>query len=156
MQKGSMKVLYTMIIWLTSCCVMIDGRKGQQWTSQAKLKASSCMNKWSKYEPGLYAVGTEPRVGIGQRAFLIQTSRTFSPPSLFYPFKVQDLHFTLWPRALTMNCWGPLILVPRPRNVEIEIFVWSQAFKSIVETCDRALNRMLYQHHPIHVGPCTH
>jgi hypothetical protein len=70
---------------------MIDGRKGQQWTSQAKLKASSCMNKWSKYEPGLYAVGTEPRVGIGQRAFLIQTSRTSYPPSLFYPFKVQDL-----------------------------------------------------------------
>lgn len=84
-------ILYTLTIWLTSCCVMIDGRKGQQWTSQAKLKASSCMNKWNKYEPGLYALGTEPRVGIGQRAFLIQTSRTSSPPSLFYLFKVQDL-----------------------------------------------------------------
>ena len=96
---------------------MIDGRKGQQWTSQAKLKASSCMNKWSKYEPGLYAVGTEPKVGIGQRAFLIQTSRTFSPPSLFYPLKVQDLR-SLYCMAKGLDHKMLRALETKPETVE--------------------------------------
>lgn len=50
-------------------------RSGQQWTTHAQLKNGPYMNKWTKYEPGLYGLGTEPKVGIGQRAFLVQTAR---------------------------------------------------------------------------------
>lgn len=54
-------------------------REGQKWTNLAKLKAHGHFaNKWRKHEPGLYSFATEPKVGIGQRAFLIQTSRMFS------------------------------------------------------------------------------
>lgn len=50
-------------------------REGQKWTNLAKLKAHGHFaNKWRKHEPGLYSFATEPKVGIGQRAFLIQTS----------------------------------------------------------------------------------
>lgn len=47
---------------------------GQQWVTHAQLKNELHMNKWTKYEPGLYALNTEPKVAIGQRAFLVQTT----------------------------------------------------------------------------------
>jgi hypothetical protein len=31
------------------------------------------MNKWTKYEHGLYGIGTEPKFGTGQYAFLVQS-----------------------------------------------------------------------------------
>lgn len=63
---------------LLSVNFMILCRDGQQWTTHTQLKNGPYMNKWTKYEPGLYAFNTEPKVGIGQRAFLIQTARNFS------------------------------------------------------------------------------
>lgn len=56
-------------------CVNLYLRGGQQWTTHAQLKDGPYMNKWTKFEPGLYAFNTEPKVGIGQRAFLVQTAR---------------------------------------------------------------------------------
>jgi glyoxylase-like metal-dependent hydrolase (beta-lactamase superfamily II) len=61
------------------CPICSDERQavpkgGQQWTTHTQLKNGPYMNKWTKYEPGLYAFNTEPKVGIGQRAFLIQTA----------------------------------------------------------------------------------
>ena len=60
-----------------SCSLVCGGfcRGGQQWTTHSQLQNGPFMNKWTKYEPGLYAFNTEPKVGIGQRAFLVQTAR---------------------------------------------------------------------------------
>ncbi|KAG0586981.1 hypothetical protein KC19_2G132300 [Ceratodon purpureus] len=61
------------------CPICSDERQavpkgGQQWMTHAQLKNGPFMNKWTKYEPGLYGFSTEPKVGIGQRAFLVQTA----------------------------------------------------------------------------------
>jgi len=48
------------------------GPDGQQWTTLEALR-SSHRNVIKAEEPGLYSINTEPKVGIGQRAFLIQT-----------------------------------------------------------------------------------
>ena len=45
---------------------------GQKWTTLEDLRASH-KNRIKKEEDGLYSINTEPKFGIGQRAFLIQT-----------------------------------------------------------------------------------
>jgi hypothetical protein len=47
---------------------------GQQWTTLEQLR-SSHKNTIKQEEAGLYSINTEPRFGIGQRAFLIQTAQ---------------------------------------------------------------------------------
>jgi hypothetical protein len=47
---------------------------GQKWTTLEDLRASH-KNVIKQEEPGLYSINTEPKFGIGQRAFLIQTAR---------------------------------------------------------------------------------
>lgn len=49
------------------------GADGQQWTTLEAVRAKY-KNTIKPEEPGLYSVNTEPHFGIGQRAFLIQTS----------------------------------------------------------------------------------
>jgi hypothetical protein len=48
------------------------GFNGQEWTTLAELRARH-KNVIRQEEPGLYSINPEPKVGIGQRAFLIQT-----------------------------------------------------------------------------------
>jgi len=47
---------------------------GQQWTTMDSLR-STHKNTVKREEPGLYSINTEPKFGIGQRAFLIQTPK---------------------------------------------------------------------------------
>ena len=47
---------------------------GQKWTTLEELR-SSHKNIIKQEEPGLYSINTEPKFGIGQRAFLIQTDK---------------------------------------------------------------------------------
>lgn len=60
-----------------SCKICVDDRQyvppqGQVWTTQGKL-GQAHRNCWQLLEPGLYGVGTEPKLAIGQRAILIKT-----------------------------------------------------------------------------------
>src|ERR1700677_2881816 len=45
---------------------------GQKWTTLDAIQ-SSYKNINNQEEPGLYSINTEPKLGIGQRAFLLQT-----------------------------------------------------------------------------------
>jgi hypothetical protein len=61
-----------------SCPICTDSRQfvgfdGQQWTTLAQLRAEYS-NKFEEEEPGVHSFHTNPTFGIGQRAFLIQTS----------------------------------------------------------------------------------
>jgi hypothetical protein len=47
---------------------------GQKWTTLQELR-SSHKNVIKQEEPGLFSINTEPRFGIGQRAFLIRTEK---------------------------------------------------------------------------------
>jgi hypothetical protein len=47
---------------------------GQKWTTLAELR-SSHKNVIKQEEAGVFSINTEPRFGIGQRAFLIQTEK---------------------------------------------------------------------------------
>src|SRR5205823_5724320 len=48
------------------------GLNGQEWTT-LKAMRSTHKNVIKQEEPGLYSINTEPKFGIGQRAFLLQT-----------------------------------------------------------------------------------
>jgi hypothetical protein len=59
------------------CPICLDERQyvhpdGQQWTTLEDLRASH-KNVIKKEEDRLYSINTEPKFGIGQRAFLIRT-----------------------------------------------------------------------------------
>lgn len=61
------------------------GPEGQQWTTLERLRTTH-KNMIKKEKEGLYSINTEPKFGIGQRAFLIQTPGATSsvrstPPS---------------------------------------------------------------------------
>ena len=47
---------------------------GQKWTTLAELR-SSHKNTIKQEEPDLFSINTEPKFGIGQRAFLIRTDK---------------------------------------------------------------------------------
>jgi hypothetical protein len=49
------------------------GSGGQKWTTLATLRADHA-NTFSTIAPGITTISTEPRVGIGERAYLLQTS----------------------------------------------------------------------------------
>lgn len=58
------------------CPVCLDERQyvpegGQRWTSLAELSAGGHRARIEEEEPGLFGVGSEPRVGIGQRSLLV-------------------------------------------------------------------------------------
>ncbi|CAM6099667.1 unnamed protein product [Calypogeia fissa] len=61
------------------CIICADERQfvpksGQRWVTQGQVKKSGVMhNMWQKLEDGLYGITTSPKLGIGQRAFLIIT-----------------------------------------------------------------------------------
>ncbi|TWV58021.1 MBL fold metallo-hydrolase [Streptomyces misionensis] len=60
------------------CPVCLDERQyvgwdGQQWTSLAELRAEGHRGRLEEEGPGVIGVGTEPAVGIGQRALLIRS-----------------------------------------------------------------------------------
>jgi hypothetical protein len=59
------------------CAICEDERQyvgpdGQKWTTLEELR-STHKNTIKQEEPSLYSINTEPRFGIGQRAFLLQT-----------------------------------------------------------------------------------
>ena len=61
------------------CAICEDERQyvgpdGQEWTTLERLRTTH-KNTIKKEEEHLYSINTEPKFGIGQRAFLIQTSR---------------------------------------------------------------------------------
>ena len=61
------------------CAICEDERQyvnpdGQKWTTMVELR-SSHKNVVKREEPDLYSINTEPRFGIGQRAFLIRTDK---------------------------------------------------------------------------------
>jgi hypothetical protein len=61
------------------CAICDDERQyvppeGQKWTTMEALR-SSHRNLIKQEEAGLYSITPEPKVGIGQRAFLIQTPK---------------------------------------------------------------------------------
>ena len=61
-------------------CIICDeerqfiGRNGQRWTTAAELSKVH-KNTWEEIEPGLFAIGVEPKFGIGQRCYLITTGK---------------------------------------------------------------------------------
>ena len=60
------------------CPICQDDRQyvnpaGQQWTTLAQLRGAGHANHFSELAPGVIAIATEPKVGIGQRAHLLQT-----------------------------------------------------------------------------------
>jgi hypothetical protein len=60
------------------CDICMDERQyvppqGQQWATLDELKAEGHRVEVRDLEPGLTGVGAEPKVGIGQRALLVQT-----------------------------------------------------------------------------------
>ncbi len=62
-----------------NCPICDDERQyvppeGQRWTTLEALR-STHRNTIKAEEPGLYSINTEPKFGIGQRAFLIQTPK---------------------------------------------------------------------------------
>jgi hypothetical protein len=50
------------------------GPDGQEWTTLERLRTTH-KNTIRREEEGLYSINTEPKAGIGQRAFLIQTPK---------------------------------------------------------------------------------
>lgn len=48
------------------------GHGGQKWTTLEKLRQTH-RNVFSEEEPGLHTIRPQPQIGIGQRAFLLQT-----------------------------------------------------------------------------------
>jgi hypothetical protein len=61
------------------CAICEDERQyvnpdGQKWTTLEELR-STHKNIIKQEEAGLYSINTEPKFGIGQRAFLIQTDK---------------------------------------------------------------------------------
>ena len=61
------------------CAICEDERQyvgpdGQEWTTLERLRTTH-KNTLKKEEEHLYSINTEPKFGIGQRAFLIQTPR---------------------------------------------------------------------------------
>jgi hypothetical protein len=50
------------------------GMNGQEWTTLEAMRQKH-KNVIKQEEPGLYSINPEPKVGIGQRAFLLQTSK---------------------------------------------------------------------------------
>jgi hypothetical protein len=59
------------------CPICLDERQyvgweGQQWTTMAELAQDHALDIREE-EPGLYGVGVEPGIAIGQRALLVQT-----------------------------------------------------------------------------------
>lgn len=61
-------------------CIICDeerqfiGHDGQQWTTAAELEKTR-KNTWEELEPGLFAIGLEPKFGIGQRGYLITSGK---------------------------------------------------------------------------------
>lgn len=62
-----------------TCPICEDERQfvpasGQSWTTTEKLSATHS-NLWKRHEQDLFEIRTQPRFGIGQRAFLIRTPK---------------------------------------------------------------------------------
>jgi glyoxylase-like metal-dependent hydrolase (beta-lactamase superfamily II) len=62
------------------CPICLDDRQyvnpnGQQWTTLEELRAGGRRNRFELVADGVTAIVTEPGVGIGQRAHLIETPR---------------------------------------------------------------------------------
>lgn len=62
----------------SSCPICEDERQwvpasGQRWTSQAELESTGHRTRLEELEPDLYALITEPTVGIGPRGLLLRT-----------------------------------------------------------------------------------
>ena len=60
------------------CAICSDERQfvppgGQQWTTQAQLRAQGHRTRVEELEPDLYAVSVDPELGIGQRGLLVRT-----------------------------------------------------------------------------------
>lgn len=60
-----------------NCPICEDPRQyvpptGQKWTTMEGLSRRS-MNAWKLVEPGLLGIGSEPKIGIGQRALILAT-----------------------------------------------------------------------------------
>jgi glyoxylase-like metal-dependent hydrolase (beta-lactamase superfamily II) len=63
----------------TGCPICLDdrqyvGHNGQQWTTLADMR-THYRNDFYPVEPGVTGIITEPKFGIGQRAFLIETEQ---------------------------------------------------------------------------------
>lgn len=63
----------------SQCPICLDERQylpagGQQWTTLLELVAQGHRIEVRDQEPGLTGIGVQPRVGIGQRALLVQTA----------------------------------------------------------------------------------
>ena len=50
------------------------GLEGQKWTTGEEMRATY-LNEIKEEEPGLYSIHTEPSFAIGQRAFLLRTTK---------------------------------------------------------------------------------
>lgn len=67
---------------------------GQAWTTSTRLEASGTTLKAEPVEPGLVRLKVTPRVGIGQRALLVQTSLgnlLWEPPGFISDAAVQSV-----------------------------------------------------------------
>jgi glyoxylase-like metal-dependent hydrolase (beta-lactamase superfamily II) len=61
------------------CAICLDERQyipkeGQRWTTLSELRRDGYRSDIRKIEPALIGIGAEPKVAIGQRAILVQTS----------------------------------------------------------------------------------
>jgi hypothetical protein len=82
------------------CSICADERQyvpagGQRWTSVDQLVAEGHRVTWLDVEPGLLGMRTEPAVGIGQQAMLVQSAGgnlLWDPPGLITPEAVDQVH----------------------------------------------------------------
>ncbi len=107
------------------CAICADERQwvpadGQRWTTVADLSAAGHRTHMSELEPGLFALTVQPKVGIGQRAIVLQTaagSLLWDPPGFVDSESVERI-----------SELGPVLAVaashPHMFGVQVE---WSRA-----------------------------
>ncbi len=82
------------------CAICADERQwvpaaGQQWTTLDELAAAGHQTRVRELEPDLFGVTVEPKVGIGQQAHLVVTSRgnlLWDPPGYLDDEGVRRIH----------------------------------------------------------------
>ena len=94
---------------------------GQKWTTLEDLRASH-KNIIKKEEDRLYSINTEPKFGIGQRAFLIQTDEGERPVGLRRPAGRRD------DRARSSELGGIAEIAISHPHYYTSMVEWSRAF----------------------------
>ena len=79
-------------------CIICDeerqyvGHNGQQWSTPEQV-LNTHKNTWTDVEPGVYAIGVEPKFGIGQHCYLITTGQQARYCSAIHTFAASNCQY---------------------------------------------------------------